>query len=158
MTDAPAVKVAATNRRARHEYHLEKPAEAGLVLTGSEVKSLRAGQAHLHEAFVAVTSGGLELRNAHIAPYTHGGYSNHEPTRPRRLLLHRDEMRRLAKGVEQKGFTLVPLEIYFKSGRAKLSLALGKGKKLHDKRATVAERDEKRRLDRVMKGGKSGDD
>jgi SsrA-binding protein len=152
MADAPPIKVVVTNRRARHEYHLEKPVEAGLVLTGSEVKSLRAGQAHLHEAFVGVTQAGLELRNAHIAPYSHGGYSNHEPTRVRRLLLNREEMRRLAKGVEQKGFTLVPLEIYFKSGRAKLSLALGKGKKLHDKRATVAERDENRRLDRVLKG------
>lgn len=151
----PTIWTVASNRRARHEYHLEKPVEAGLVLTGSEVKSLRAGQAHLHEAFVMVTPQGLELRGAHIAPYTHGGYSNHEPTRPRRLLLNRDEIRRLTKGVAQKGFTLVPLEVYFRSGRAKLSLALGKGKKLHDKRATVAERDEKRRMDRVLKGGKS---
>jgi SsrA-binding protein len=153
MADDKPTKVAASNRRARHEYLLEKPVEAGLVLTGSEVKSLRAGQAHLHEAFVGVTPAGLELRNAHIAPYAHGGYANHEPTRPRRLLLNRDEIRRLSKGVEQKGFTLVPLEIYFKSGRAKLSLALGKGKKLHDKRHAVAERDEKRRIDRVRKGG-----
>lgn len=157
MADAPAIKSVVSNRRARHEYLLEKPVEAGLVLTGSEVKSLRAGQAHLHEAFVGVTQQGLELRNAHIAPYSHGGYSNHEPTRARRLLLNREEMRRLAKGVEQKGFTIVPLEIYFKSGRAKLSLALGKGKKLHDKRASVAERDENRRLDRVLKGGKAED-
>jgi SsrA-binding protein len=152
MADAPAVKVVVTNRRARHEYHLERSVEAGMALTGSEVKSLRAGQAHLADAYVAVTPDGLELRNAHIAPYSHGGYANHEPNRPRRLLLHRKEIDKLAKGVEQKGFTLVALEIYFKSGRAKLAVALGKGKKHYDKRATVAERDEKRHLDRVLKG------
>jgi SsrA-binding protein len=152
MADEPAVKVVVSNRRARYEYHLEKPVEAGLVLTGSEVKSLRAGQAHLQESFVAVTREGLALLNAHIAPYSHGGYANHEPNRPRRLLLHRKEIDRLAKGVAQKGFTLVPLELYFKNGRAKLSLALGKGKKHYDKREATAERDVKRSLDRVLKG------
>ena len=155
MAEETGIKVVATNRRARFEYQLEKPVEAGLVLTGSEVKSLRAGRAHLTESFVAPSAEGLTLLNAHIDPYEHGGYANHVPTRPRRLLLHKEEIRKLTKGVSQKGFTLVPLRLYFRNGRAKLELALGKGKKLHDKRDTVAARDEKRRLDRVLKGGRA---
>ena len=151
MADDAGLKVVATNRRARHEYALEKPLEAGLVLTGSEVKSLRAGTANLQDAFVAVIAEGLELRNAHISPYDHGGYANHEPTRPRRLLMHRQEIQKLAKGVEQKGFTLVPLRIYFKRGRAKVELALGKGKKHYDKREAIAARDEQRQTDRAIR-------
>ncbi len=154
MAEESGVKVIATNRRARFEFALEKPVEAGLVLTGSEVKSLRAGKAHITEAFIAPFAGGLELINAHIDPYEHGGYANHFPTRQRRLLLNKEEIRKLTKGVDQKGYTIVPIRLYFRNGRAKLELALGKGKKLHDKRDTVAERDEKRRLDRVMKGGR----
>lgn len=152
MADDAPVKVVVTNRRARHDYHLEVPVEAGLVLTGSEVKSLREGKASLQDAFVMATPAGLELRNAHINPYEMGGYANHEPLRPRRLLLHRREIEKLAKGVEQKGFTLIPLRIYFKNGRAKVEVALAKGKKFYDKRDSIAERDEKRRLDRVLKG------
>ncbi len=122
-----------------------------MVLTGSEVKSLRAGKVSLQEAYVAVTNEGVELLNAHINPYEMGGYANHEPTRPRRLLLHRKEIDKLRKGTEQKGFTIVPLKIYFSNGRAKVEIALGRGKKLHDKRHDIADRESKRRLDRVMK-------
>ncbi|MDX1420193.1 MAG: SsrA-binding protein SmpB [Rubricoccaceae bacterium] len=150
MSD-PGIKIIVTNRRARHEYHLEKPIEAGMVLQGSEVKSLRAGRANLQEAFVGIGSEGATLFNLHIAPYEMGGYANHEPTRPRRLLLHRSEIEKLRKGTEQQGFTIVPLKLYFKNGRAKVEIALGKGKKLHDKRHDIAARDEKRRLDRLVR-------
>ncbi|MDX1439064.1 MAG: SsrA-binding protein SmpB [Rubricoccaceae bacterium] len=151
MSESPGIKIVATNRKARHEYHLEKPIEAGIVLVGSEVKSLRQGKVSFQDAYVHVGPEGFELLNVHIAPYDMGGYSNHEPTRPRRLLLHRSEMEKLKKGVEQKGNTIIPLKVYFKNGKAKLEIALGRGKKLHDKRQTIAERDEKRRLDRIMK-------
>jgi SsrA-binding protein len=150
MSD-PDVKTILTNRRARHEYHLEKPVEAGIVLQGSEVKSLRAGQANLLDAFVTVEAEGATLRNLHIAPYEMGGYANHEPTRPRRLLLHGREIETLRKGTEQKGFTVVPLRLYFKNGRAKVEIALARGKKLYDKRHDIAERDEQRRLDRLVR-------
>ncbi len=122
-----------------------------MVLTGSEVKSLRDGKVSLQEAYVAVYPEGVELLNAHINPYTMGGYSNHEPTRPRRLLLHRKEIDKLRKGVEQKGYTIVPLKIYFSEGRAKIEIALGRGKKMHDKRHDIADRESQRRLDRVLK-------
>lgn len=144
------IKTVVSNRRARHEFALEAPVEAGLVLTGSEVKSLRAGQATLAEAFVSVGDDGVDLVGAHIAPYTEASYTNHVPTRKRRLLLHKREIEKLRKGVEQKGFTVVPLKIYFKGGRAKLEIALGKGKKLHDKRHSIAERESKRRIQRAM--------
>jgi SsrA-binding protein len=150
MSD-PGIKTIVTNRRARHEYHLEKPVEAGMVLQGSEVKALRAGKANLQEAFVKVDGEGATLLNLHIAPYEMGGYANHEPTRPRRLLLHRREIEVLRKGTEQQGYTIVPLRLYFKDGRAKVEVALGKGKKLHDKRHDIAARDEQRRLDRLMR-------
>jgi SsrA-binding protein len=145
------IKPIVTNRRARHEYHLEKPIEAGIVLQGSEVKALRAGQANLQDAFVSVEDDGATLRNLHIAPYAMGGYANHEPTRPRRLLLHGREIEALRKGTEQKGFTVVPLRLYFKDGRAKVEIALARGKKLYDKRHDIAERDEQRRLDRLVR-------
>ena len=151
MSDSPGIKIVATNRKARHEYNLEKPIEAGMVLTGSEVKSLREGKVSLQEAYVAVGSDGVELLNAHINPYEMGGHANHEPTRPRRLLLHRKEIKKLKKSVEQKGFTIVPLKIYFKSGRAKIEIALGRGKKMHDKRHDIADRESQRRMDRAMK-------
>ena len=145
------VKIITTNRRARHEYHLEGETEAGMVLTGSEVKSLRLGHVQLQEAFVTITNEGMELRNVYIAPYEMGGYANHEPNRERRLLLHKKEIERFRKGIEQKGFTIVPLRMYFKNGRAKVEIALGKGKKLYDKRHDLAARDVQRNLDRLMK-------
>lgn len=144
-------KLVVTNRRARHDYHLEKPVEAGLVLQGSEVKALRAGKANVQEAFVTVDAGGATLRGLHIAPYEMGGYSNHEPTRPRRLLLNRREIETLRKGTEQQGYTVIPLRLYFKNGRAKVEVALAKGKKLYDKRHDIAERDEQRRMDRLVR-------
>lgn len=151
MADTPGTHTVVTNRRARYDYHLEDSFEAGLVLVGSEVKALRAGQANLQDAFVAADADGLVLLNAYIAPYERGGYANHEPTRPRRLLLHRREIAKLRKGTEQKGYTIVPTRLYFKNGRAKLAIALGKGKKNYDKRETIAERDVKRGLDRLLK-------
>ncbi|HYE97000.1 MAG TPA: SsrA-binding protein SmpB [Rubricoccaceae bacterium] len=152
MSETPGLLLVATNRRARHDYHLEAPVEAGLVLQGSEVKSLREGKAQLQDAFVAFRADGADLVGVHIPPYAHGGYANHEPTRPRRLLLHRREIEKLKKGVEQKGYTIVPLRLYFRNGRAKVEIALAKGKKTYDKRETIATRDEQRRLDRVLKG------
>ncbi|MEM1056286.1 MAG: SsrA-binding protein SmpB [Bacteroidota bacterium] len=145
------IKTVVSNRRARHEYLLETPIEAGLVLMGSEVKSLRAGQATLAEAFVDVKPQGVDLVGAHISPYNEASYTNHVPTRRRRLLLNKREIEKLRKGVEQKGYTIVPLKIYFKDGRAKLEIALGKGKKLHDKRHAIAERESKRRIERAMR-------
>lgn len=145
MADTPVIQ----NRRARHEYELLDKVEAGIELQGTEVKSLRAGKVNLAEAFVSVDGGGLQLLNCHIAPYEHGGYANHNPTRPRRLLLHKNEIAKFKKGVEQKGLTIVPLRIYFKKGWAKVEIALARGKKIHDKRQDIAERDSKRRLDRM---------
>lgn len=143
-------KTVVTNRRARYEYALEAPIEAGMVLTGSEIKSIRAGQVTISESFVDVKPEGVDLVGAHIAPWDHAAYTNHEPTRRRRLLLNKSEIAKLRKGVEQKGYTVVPLKIYLRGGRAKLEIALGKGKKIHDKRHAIAERESKRRIDRAM--------
>ena len=148
---AESVKTVITNRRARYEYELLDTVEAGIELQGTEVKSLRAGKVNLQESFCAIDGDGIQLFNCHIAPYEHGGYANHNPTRPRRLLLHKSEIEKLRKGIEQKGLTIVPLRIYFKNGWAKVEIALARGKKLHDKRHDIAERDSKRRLDRIMK-------
>ncbi len=146
------IKVIATNRKARHEYHIEDTIEAGLVLQGTEVKSLREGRVNLQDAYATIRDGEAWLLNMHISPYRHGTRYNHEPLRPRKLLLHRREIQRLAKAVEQRGYTLVPLKIYFKNGKAKVELGLAKGKKLYDRRAAIAEREARRRLERVMKG------
>ncbi len=143
-------KLIVTNRRARHDYHLEKTVEAGIVLHGSEVKSLRGGKANLQDAFVTIDADGATLRNLHVAPYEMGGYANHEPTRPRRLLLNRREIEVFRKGIEQQGYTVIPLRLYFKDGRAKAEVALAKGKKLYDKRHDIAERDAQRRIDRLV--------
>jgi SsrA-binding protein len=147
MADSTVV----TNRRARHEYELLDKVEAGIELKGSEVKSLRDGKVNLAEAFCSVDGNQMRLYNCHIAPYTHGGYANHEPARPRVLLMHKKEIEKFKKGTEQKGLTIVPLRIYFKNGWAKVEIALARGKKLHDKRQDIAERESKRRLDRLMK-------
>jgi SsrA-binding protein len=122
------------------------------VLQGSEVKSLRAGQANLNDAFGIVREGEVFLINLHIAPYSHGGNYNHEPTRTRKLLLHRREIRRLIGSVERKGLTLVPLELYFRRGQAKVRIALGRGKQAHDKRADLKKRDAEREIARVFRG------
>lgn len=148
---AEGIKTIASNRRASFDFELGDRFEAGLVLTGSEVKSLRTRTANLQEAFVKIGRDGADLMNATISPYEMGGYANHEPRQPRRLLLHKSEIEKLRKGTEQKGMTIVPLKLYFKDGRAKLELALGKGKKTVDKRHTIAERESKRRIDRALK-------
>jgi SsrA-binding protein len=150
-TDAPEkdrVSIA-KNRRARFDYHLLETFEAGIVLRGTEVKSLREGKASISDAYGIVKDGEVFLLNAHIQPYTSRGYSNHEPTGTRKLLLHRKEIRRLIGAVERQGLTLIPLELYFKNGVAKVALALAKGKKLHDKRETERQRDAEREMARV---------
>ena len=141
----------ARNKRARHDYEIMDTWEAGLVLLGSEVKSLRAGKANLTDSYGIVRDGQLYLLNLHIAPYDHAGYVNHDPTRTRKLLLHRAEIRRLIGAVERKGLTLVPLELYFKRGLAKVSIALGRGKKLHDKRADEKQKDASREMARALR-------
>ena len=139
----------ARNKRARFDYHLLETFEAGIVLGGTEVKSLRSGKASIADAYGIVRDGEVYLLNAHIQPYESRGYSNHEPTRSRKLLLHRKEIRRLIGAVEREGLTLVPLELYFKKGVAKVAMALAKGKKLHDKRETEKQRDAEREIARV---------
>jgi SsrA-binding protein len=141
----------ARNRSARHDYHVIEVFEAGIVLTGTEVKSLRDGKANLSDAYGVVRGGELWLLNLHIAPYGSGGYVNHEPTRSRKLLLHRREIRRLIGAVERQGLTLVPLELYFLRGRAKVAIALAKGKKLHDKRDDSRRRDAEREIARAFR-------
>jgi SsrA-binding protein len=139
----------ARNKRARFDYHFIETFEAGLALTGTEVKSLRGGKASIADAYGMVRDGEVFLLNAHIQPYERGGYVNHEPTRSRKLLLHRREIRRLIGAVQREGLTLIPLELYFKKGVAKVALALAKGKKLHDKRETEKQRDAEREMARV---------
>lgn len=143
--------VVVENRRARHEYHIEDTFEAGLVLQGTEVKSLRAGKASLQDAYGEVIEGEVWVNNFHISPYEQGNRFNHEPKRPKKLLLHRREIDRLYGLTQQRGYTLVPLKIYFKNGRAKMLLGVGRGKKLHDKREDIAARDAKREMDRSIK-------
>ena len=141
----------ARNKRARFDYHILETWEAGLVLTGTEVKSLRDGRANISDAYGIIKDGEAFLLNLHISPYASRGYANHEPDRTRKLLLHRKEIRRLIGAVERQGLTLVPLELYFKNGVAKVALALGKGKKLHDKRDTERTRDAEREIARVAR-------
>ena len=140
-----------TNRRARREYHIADTLEAGLVLLGTEVKSIRAGQVSLADAWCKVEAGEVFLMDAHVSPYSHGNVSNHEPLRPRKLLLHGKEIARLRKATEQKGFTVIPLKLYLRRGIIKAEIAIARGKHHYDKRIDIAERDNKRRLDRAMK-------
>jgi SsrA-binding protein len=141
----------ARNKRARHDYEILETYEAGLVLLGTEVKSLRNGKANLSDAYGIVKDGELWLLNLHIAPYEKGTAWNHEPTRTRKLLLHASELRRLIGAVERKGLTIIPLEMVFRRGRAKVVIAVGRGKKLHDKRADLKERDAKRDVERALR-------
>ena len=141
----------ARKRRARHDYHILDPWEAGLVLTGTEVKALRDGKANIGDAYGIVRDGELYLLNAHIAPYERGGYVNHEPLRSRKLLLHKKEIRRLIGATEREGLTLIPLELYFKRGKAKVAIALAKGKLQHDKRADLRKRDDEREMARAFR-------
>jgi SsrA-binding protein len=141
----------ARNKRARHDYHVLDTWEAGLVLTGTEVKALRSGKANITDAYGVVRDGEVYLLNLHISPYERGGYVNHDPTRTRKLLLHRREIRKLIGAVEREGLTLVPLELYFKGGRAKVAVALARGKKEHDKRADLRKREDERDMARAMR-------
>ncbi|NDL58657.1 SsrA-binding protein SmpB [Phytoactinopolyspora mesophila] len=140
----------AQNRKARHDYHIDATYEAGMVLTGTEVKSLRAGKASLGDGYAEVRDGEVWLRNVHIPEYDLGTWTNHEPRRSRKLLLRRDEISRLIGKTKEKGFTLVPLSLYFKDGYAKVEIALARGKKTHDKRQAIAEREAKREAERAM--------
>ncbi len=146
-----ADKTVTVNRKARHEYHILESFEAGIALTGTEVKSLRAGKANLQDSFARVENSELILYNMHISPYEQGNRFNHEPKRPRKLLMHKHEIMRLLGKTQEKGLTLVPLKVYFTRGRAKVELALAKGKKVHDKREAIKERDAKREIQRAMK-------
>jgi SsrA-binding protein len=141
----------ARNKRARHEYHILETWEAGLALTGTEVKALRQGKANLTDAFGVVKDGEVYLLNLHISPYEQGNIFNHDPTRTRKLLLHRREIRRMIGAVERQGLTLVPLELYFKRGRAKVALALAKGKQAHDKREDLRRKDDEREMARALR-------
>lgn len=145
----PEIESIAKNKRARYDYHILETWEAGLVLVGTEVKSLRDGRANITDAYGIIKDGEAYLLNLHISAYERGGYSNHEPDRTRKLLLHRKEIRRLIGAVERQGLTLIPLELYFKNGVAKVTIALGKGKQVHDKRDTEKTRDAERDMARA---------
>ncbi|WP_129667376.1 SsrA-binding protein SmpB [Phytoactinopolyspora endophytica] len=140
----------AQNRRARYDYHIDTTYEAGLVLTGTEVKSLRAGKATIGDGYAEVRDGEVWLRNVHIAEYDQGTWTNHDPRRSRKLLLNKDEISRLIGKTRERGFTLVPLSLYFKDGYAKVEIALARGKKTHDKRHALAEKEAKREADRAI--------
>lgn len=144
------IKAVVTNRRARHEFWIEETCEAGLVLTGTEVKSLRAGRANLADAFARVDRGEVWLHHLHISPYAQGNIHNPDPLRTRKLLFHRREILRLQAGVDRKGYTLVPLRLYFRNGVAKVELALARGRHQYDKRERIAERDAQRRMARAL--------
>ena len=146
-----AEKLIAENRRARHDYQLLERVEAGLVLTGTEVKSLRDGRAELRRAYGDIRDGEIWLVGAHISPYEQGSLGQHEPDRPRKLLLHRREIDSMIGKVQEKGLTLVPTRLYWKNGRAKVELAVGRGKDVRDKRRDIAERDANRQIERALK-------
>jgi SsrA-binding protein len=145
------IKVVATNRKASHEYFLLERFEAGLALQGSEIKSIRAGQISLAEAYVRIDGHEAWLVDAHVAPYEHAGPLNHAPRRPRKLLLHRSQIRQLWAEMRQKGVTVIPLRVYLKEGRAKVEIAVAKGKKLYDKRHDLAEKDARREMERQVR-------
>lgn len=143
-------RLVASNRKARHDYHIDEVFEAGMVLTGTEVKSLRAGRASLVDGFATVRDGEVWLENVHIPEYTEGTWTNHEPRRRRKLLLHKDEIVKLANETRERGETLVPLSLYFKDGRAKVEIAVARGKHNYDKRQALRERQDRREADRAM--------
>jgi SsrA-binding protein len=144
-------KIVATNRKAFHDYHVGETYEAGIALTGTEIKSVRQGMVSLRDSFARVENGEVFLYDMHVSPYDAGNRYNHEPRRTRKLLLHKSEIRKLATKTQEKGFTLIPLKVYLKGGRAKVELALAKGKRLYDKREDIKKRDVMRQVDRVIK-------
>ena len=143
-------KLIAQNKKARHDYHIEDTFEAGLVLTGTEVKSLRAGRASLLDAYADITDGEAWLHNAHIPEYSQGTWTNHTPRRKRKLLLHRAEIDKMARRVNERGLTIVPLSLYFKDGKAKVEIGVARGKKTYDKRQAIARRDVEREVTREL--------
>ena len=151
MTEKTKDTAVATNRKAYHDYFIEETVEAGIVLQGTEVKSLRLGLANLTDSYAIVKNEEMFLLNANISPYTHGNIANHEPLRTRKLLLHKEEIRKLTWKMSQKGFTLIPLKIYFVRGKAKALIGLAKGKKFYDKRETIKAKESKREVERVVK-------
>ncbi|MCK9221666.1 MAG: SsrA-binding protein SmpB [Limnochordia bacterium] len=151
MAKSEGIKVISENRKARHDYHIEETFEAGIVLTGTEVKSLRLGRANLKDSYAGVETGEVFLYNCHISTYDQGNRFNHEPKRKRKLLLHKREINRLIGQTKQKGYTLVPLRLYFSRGLVKIELALAKGKRSFDKREDIAKRDAQRQISRALK-------
>jgi SsrA-binding protein len=147
------VKVVARNRKAHHDYEILDTIEAGLVLMGSEIKSIRAGRANITEGFVQEKDGELWLLNVHIAAYDQASFFGHESLRPRKLLLHKKEILKLRRQVREKGMTIVPLQLHLRNGRAKVDLGIARGKKQYDKRETLRKKDDLRRMDRALKGG-----
>ena len=148
------IKVVAENRKARHEYNIEDKYEAGIVLAGTEVKSLRMGKANLKDSYARIKNGEVFIYQMHIGAYPFAYFDNHDPLRPRKLLLHHYEIKKLYGKVNEKGYSLIPLRLYFRGGKAKLSLALARGKQSHDKRETIRRRDQKRELDRERKNNR----
>lgn len=144
-------RVVTSNRRAFHDFHILETVEAGIVLTGTEIKSIREGKATISEAYARIEHGELWLIGSHIAPYAHGNRANHEPDRPRKLLVHRREIESLRAAVEQKGLTLIPLRLHLKQGRAKVDIGVARGKKLYDKRAAEADRQSRRDIERALR-------
>ena len=151
MARQQGVKPVASNRKARHDYFVEESFECGIELRGTKVKSMRQGRVNLKESYAAVKNGEMIVSGMHISPYEQGNIFNTDPLRPKRLLMHKREIRRLDGLVQRQGYTLVPLSVYLKDGRMKLELGLCRGKKLHDKRDDMAERDARRDIDRAMK-------
>ena len=145
------MKIISQNRKAYHDYHIEDTLEAGIVLSGTEVKSLRDGRANLKDSYVIVKGGEAYLLNCHISPYSHGNIMNHEPLRTRKLLLHRKEIDRLRGKIEAKGYTLIPLKLYFKGSFAKVEIGLARGKKFFEKRDTIKEREARREIEKAIK-------
>lgn len=144
-------RIVTTNKKAFHDYLIEESLEVGLVLTGTEIKSIRRGMVNIRDAYARPIDGELWLLNSHIAQYREGNRYNHEPARPRKLLLHKKELRILKSAVEKKGLTLVPLKMYLKRGRAKLEIGIAKGKKIHDKRKSIIKREADREMDKAAK-------
>ena len=145
--------VVAANRKARHDYQILETFEAGMILIGSEVKSLREGKVNLKDSYARVDRGEVYLLNAHISPYSAASQFGHEPERPRKLLLHREEIEKLTGKVNERGLTVIPLKIYFRNGRAKVEIALGRGKRAYDKRETIKRREAQREADRAIRQG-----
>jgi SsrA-binding protein len=156
IKEGERAKIIAVNRRATHDYHIDERIEAGLQLTGTEIKSIREGRINLREGYARIQNGEAWLTNVHIAPYEHGNRYNHEPLRERKLLLHRREISELIGKVRQRGYTLVPLQVYLKHGKAKVELGLARGKREYDKRESIARRDAEREIERGLREHERG--